>query len=104
MKKGLVDELNIVGAHTVEVICENCIFGKIYNLLYNEEIIYKIKVLEYIHVDLWDLSPVISAGISYYFILLMDRALSFQIVEFLAEKTAENMLKVLKAFIIESER
>jgi len=52
VKKGLVDELNIVGAHTVEGICENCIFGKIYNLLYNEEIIYKIKVLEYIHVDL----------------------------------------------------
>ena len=104
VKKRLVDELNIVGAHTVESICENCIFGKIYNLLYNEEIIYKIKVLEYIHVDLWNLSPVISAGGSCYFILLMDRALSFQVVEFLAEKTAENMFKVLKAFIIESER
>jgi len=77
VKKRLVDELNIVGAHTVESICENCIFGKIYNLLYNEEIIYKIKVLEYIHVDLWNLSPVISAGESCYFILWMDRALSF---------------------------
>jgi len=34
----------------------------------------------------------------------MDRALSFQAVEFLAEKIAENMLKVFKAFIIESKR
>lgn len=52
MRKRLVDRLNIVKAYSIESICEDCIFGKIYNLSYNEEIIYKTKVLEYIHVNL----------------------------------------------------
>ena len=36
--------------------------------------------------------------------LLINEALSFQIVEFLAEKTVENMLGVLKIFITEGKR
>jgi len=100
----LVDGLDIIEAHSIEDTCENCIFRKMYNLPYNEEVIHKTKVLKYIHVDLWGLSSVILAGGSHYFMLLMDETSSFQTVEFLTEKIVENILEVLKVFITEGER
>ena len=76
----------MIGDHRIKGTCEDCIFGKMYNLLYNEEVIYETRVMEHIHVDLWGPSPVTSAGGSQYFMLLMDGASLFQTVEFLREK------------------
>jgi len=75
-----------------------------HNLSYNEETTYKTKVLEHIHVGLWNPLSVKLMGRSHYFILLIDKTSLFQTVEFLAKKMVENMLEVLKVFITEGKR
>ena len=43
--------------------CENCIFRKMHARPYNKVVMYKKKVLEYIHTNLWRLLPVLSVGV-----------------------------------------
>ena len=83
---------------------KDCIFPKMYNLSYDEKTTYKTKVLEHIHIGLWNLLSVILMGRSHYFILLINKTSLFQTVEFLAKKIVENILEVLKTFITESKR
>ena len=104
VRKRLVNGLDIVRTHSMECTYKNCIFPKIHNLSYNEETTYKTKVLEYIHVGLWNPLSVILIDRSHYFILLIDKTSLFQTVEFLVKKMVENMLEVLKTFITESKR
>jgi len=104
VQKGLLDGLDMIGDHKMKGTCKDCIFGKMHNLPYNEEVIHETRVMEHIHVDLWGPSLVTSAGGSRYFMLLMDGALSFRTVEFLREKSAKNTLAILKAYITEGKR
>ncbi|KAJ3563743.1 hypothetical protein NP233_g8744 [Leucocoprinus birnbaumii] len=102
-RKGLVDGLDVVGDLEMKGSCEDCIFGKMHARPYDEEVVPE-KVLECLHIDLWGPSPVISAGGSKYFMLIMDGASSFRAVEFLKEKTAEATLQVLRDFVTHAER
>jgi len=56
-----------------------------------------------VHIDLWELSPVVSAGGVYYFMLIIDSMSLFQFVEFLREKNIEVTLNMLKKFIMKAE-
>ncbi|KAJ3552016.1 hypothetical protein NP233_g12967 [Leucocoprinus birnbaumii] len=103
-RKGLVDGLDVVGDLEMEGSCEDCIFGKMHARPYDEEVVPEKELLECLHIDLWGPSPVISAGGSKYFMLIMDGASSFRAVEFLREKTAEATLQVLKDFVTHAER
>jgi len=104
VRKGLVDRLDIIRNYGLKSIYEDCVFGKIYNLPYNDDVVHETKVMENIYIDLWGLSLITSASDSWYFILLIDEVLFFQTVKFLREKSAENTLGVLKVYIAESER
>ena len=52
MRKGLVDELDVVRNYSLKSIYEDCVFGKIYNLLYDNDVVYEIRVMECIHIYL----------------------------------------------------
>jgi len=52
VRKGLVNRLDIIGNHGLKSVCENYIFGKIHNLLYNDDVVDKTKIMEYIYIDL----------------------------------------------------
>ena len=52
VRKGLVDELDVVRNYSLKSIYEDCVFEKIYNLLYDNDVIYEIRVMECIHIDL----------------------------------------------------
>ena len=104
VRKGLVDELDVVRNYSLKSIYEDCVFGKIYNLLYDNDVVYEIRVMECIHIYLWGLSPITSASRSWYFILLIDGVSSFQTIEFLRKKSAKNTLRMLKTYIAKSEK
>lgn len=62
MRKGLVDELDVVRNYSLKSIYEDCVFGKIYNLLYDNDVIHETRVIKCIYIDLWRLSPIILAS------------------------------------------
>ena len=51
VRKRLVNRLGIIGNHSLKSVCDNYIFEKIYNLLYNNNIVDKTKIMEYIYID-----------------------------------------------------
>jgi len=54
--------------------------------------------LEYIHIDLWGPSLVVSAGGACYFMLIMDGTSAFWYVEFLREKMGDAVM-LIKNFL-----
>jgi len=52
MKKRLVDELDIIRNHSLKSVCKNYVFGKMNNLPYNNDVVYEIRILEHIYIDL----------------------------------------------------
>ena len=52
MKKRLVDELDIIRNHSLKSVYKNYVFGKMNNLPYNNDVVYEIRILEHIYIDL----------------------------------------------------
>jgi len=52
VRKGLVDRLDIIRNYGLKSIYEDCVFGKIYNLPYNDDVVHETKVMENIYIDL----------------------------------------------------
>ena len=78
IKNGLANMLNIVGNLSIKDVYKNSIFEKIHNLLHDNNVVfYKIKVIEYIYVDLWKPFSIISARSFQYFMFLIDKVSLF---------------------------
>jgi len=96
-KKELVLDLKLMGQLQMAETCEDCIFGKMYMKLYEKEI------LELVYMDLWRLSPLVSARGAKYFMMLINSISTFRYIDFLKKKIAEVILKVLKKYMAEVE-
>ena len=90
IKKGLVSGLDTVSQLQIMGTCKDCIFGKMHVRAYNEEVVHEAEILEYVHIDLWGPSLVVSAGGACYFMLIMNGTSAFWYVEFLREKMGED--------------
>jgi len=101
--KNLVDRLNICGELSIGRLCKDCIYGKHTVYPYNDNKSKKKEVLEHVHIDIWGLCQVQSAGGAIYFIIIMDGFSSYRTVVFLKSKLAEITLKVFKGFHTKAE-
>ena len=90
IKKGLVSGLDTVSQLQIMGTCKDCIFGKMHVRAYNEEVVHEAEILEYVHIDLWGPSLVVSASGACYFMLIMNGTSAFWYVEFLREKMGED--------------
>ena len=52
VRKRLVDGLDIIRNHSLKSVCKDYVFGKIHNLSYNNDVVYEIRILEHIYIDL----------------------------------------------------
>lgn len=84
--------------------CEDCIFGKQTRRPFDEQVTPETEVLERVHLDLFGPTRVQSTGGKRYMLLAMDGGSSHGDGYFLAEKTADNCVKVLAHFHVTAER
>jgi len=101
--KMLVDGLNITEELTIGGRCEDCIFGKHSTHPFNDNGYQETEILERIHINIWGLSPIQSAGGASYFMLLMDGHLSYHTVAFLKTKSADIILNIFETYHNEAE-
>jgi len=72
MTENLVDGLNICGELSIGGLCEDCIYSKHAAHLYSDNKPREKDILEYIHIDIWGLFQVQSAGSVLYFMIIMN--------------------------------
>jgi len=99
----LVDGLNVYRDLKLDGQYEDCIFGKHTTYSYTAKGNREKEVLERIHINIWGPTQTRSAGGSLYFMIIVDGFSSYKSVAFLSTKSANTILKVLKAYQIEAK-
>jgi len=87
MTENLVDGLNIYEELSIGGLYEDCIYGKHAAHPYSNNKPREKDILECVHIDIWGLSQVQSAGSALYFMIIMDGFSSYQTVMFLKTKS-----------------
>jgi len=68
----LVNGLNTHSKMVLEGICKDCIFGKYTLSSHNGTTVKEKEVLKHVHISLWELAQLQSAGRAHYFIAITD--------------------------------
>jgi len=80
------------------------LFGKHTTYPYHKNPVHEVEVLEWVHIDIWGPSPILSAGGCMYFMVITDGYSSYRMVTFLKSKSADITLNMLKAYQVEAEQ
>jgi len=104
INNNIVNRIALHSKLSMKGLYKDYIYGKYTAHLYYQNLVHKIEVLEWVHIDIWGLLPTISAGGCIYFIVIMNRFSSYRTVAFLKSKSANTILSVFKAYQVEAEQ
>jgi len=77
MAENLVDGLNIYSKSSIGRLCKDCIYDKHTTHSYHDSKSREKEILECVHINIWGPYQVQSAGGTLYFMIIIDRFLSY---------------------------
>ena len=103
IKDKLVDKLTVHGDPSLKELYEDCIFGKHIAHPYCKNPVCETEVFEQVYIDIWGLSPTLSAGGYNYFMVIMGGFSLYRTIALLMSKSANITLNMFKTFQAEAE-